>query len=394
MYVVAISSVFTGLAVLVVALRLYTRIHLVKAPGLDDLIIFVALLVDVAFYTFTMLERLYGIGIRASELSEYDIERQLFWLWLSVPFYNMTMILAKFSALTLYARLFRPRRFLLITYSLMGFLVIVGLWTSLSGFLFCIPLHAFWSPSAEVRDSNCLPASPVWFTNAALQTFTDLVILVLPLSLLWKLQLPRRQKWGILVVFGLGIFIVGASAARMYPLSIMVGGGDFTQASAKAALWSCLEANVSIICICLPPLHPLFSRIFSFFFLPRPIRSRASRCHSSRSPLNRDAGIWCNELFSPGTASYSASISKVDTNEEEQEKAEGIRVKRELRMQSNTVPSFSRPQSANGTYPDIEMTEGSGSLKSSEHPCSNASFERDFGDFEFPDYKNRMNAPI
>lgn len=43
MYVVAISSVFTGLAVLVVALRLYTRIHLVKAPGLDDLIIFVAL---------------------------------------------------------------------------------------------------------------------------------------------------------------------------------------------------------------------------------------------------------------------------------------------------------------------------------------------------------------
>lgn len=132
-------------------------------------------------------------------------ENQSQWLWLSVPFYNMTMILAKFSALTLYARLFRPRRFLLITYSLMGFLVIVGLWTSLSGFLFCIPLHAFWSPSAEVRDSNCLPASPVWFTNAALQTFTDLVILVLPLSLLWKLQLPRRQKWGILVVFGLGI---------------------------------------------------------------------------------------------------------------------------------------------------------------------------------------------
>ena len=43
MYVVAITSVFTGLAVSVVALRLYTRIHTVKAPGLDDLLISFAL---------------------------------------------------------------------------------------------------------------------------------------------------------------------------------------------------------------------------------------------------------------------------------------------------------------------------------------------------------------
>ena len=63
-------------------------------------------------------------------------------------------------------------------------------------------------------------------------------------------------------------------------------------------------------------------------------------------------------------------------------------------MQSNTVPTFSRPQSANGAYPEIEMTEGAGSLNSSENPCSNASVGRDFGDFEFPDYKDRMNAPI
>lgn len=43
MYVVVITSVFTGLALLVVALRLYTRIYMVKAPGLDDLIISCAL---------------------------------------------------------------------------------------------------------------------------------------------------------------------------------------------------------------------------------------------------------------------------------------------------------------------------------------------------------------
>lgn len=130
------------------------------------------------------------------------------WLWLSVPFYNMTMVLAKFSALTLFTRLFRPRPFRLATYILMGCLVVIGLWTTLSGFFFCNPVHAFWSPSEEVRKIKCLPSGPVWFTNAALQTVTDLVILILPMPLLWRLQLPKRQKWGIIVVFGLGIMSV------------------------------------------------------------------------------------------------------------------------------------------------------------------------------------------
>ncbi|KAL2706537.1 hypothetical protein AAEP93_001787 [Penicillium crustosum] len=391
-----------GLAVLTVALRLYTRVYVVKAPGLDDLIIIAALLVDLAFFAFIILEREYGIGVPVSELSEDEIQRQLFWLWLSVPFYNMTMILAKFSALTLFTRLFRPRPFRLATYIIMGFLTIIGLWTTLSGFFFCVPIHAFWSPSAEVRETKCLPSGPVWFTNAALQTITDIVILILPMPLLWKLQLPSRQKWGIIVVFSLGIIIVATSSARMYPLSVMVAGGDFTYANAQAALWSFLEANVSIICVCLPPLHPLLSRLFSFFFLPRPIPSRPSKVHSNRTqmsePLHRDGSIWCNELFSPGPASYSASISKVDTNEDEHENEEGIRVKRELRMQSDTLTPVVRAHSAKSLRFDIEMGEGvTRSRTAHAKPCSNPSVERDFGDFgdfEFPDYKERMNAPI
>lgn len=400
MYVVVVTSAFTGLAVLTVALRLYTRFYVVKAPGLDDLIIIGALLVDLPFYAFIILEREYGIGVPMSELSEDEIQRQLFWLWLSIPFYNMTMILAKFSALTLFTRLFRPHPFLMVTYTLMGCLVIIGLWTTLSGFFFCKPVHAFWDPSAEVRNAKCLPDAPVWFTNAALQTITDLVILVLPLPLLWKLQLPKRQKWAIIVVFSLGILIVATSSVRMYPLSVMVAGGDFTDANAQAALWSSLEANVSIICICLPPLHPLLSRMFSFFFLPRPIHSRSSKVNSNRTqmtePLRRDGSIWCNELFSPGPASYSASISRVDTNEETQENEEGIRVKRELRMQSDTLHTpVLRPHSARSLHFDMEMGEGTTRSKTAHaKQCSNPSVERDFGEFEFPDYKERMNAPI
>ncbi|CAI7577610.1 unnamed protein product [Penicillium glandicola] len=400
MYVLIVTSIFTGLATLCVALRLYTRFRLVKAPGLDDLLISAALLIDLPFYAFVLAERSHGIGIPRAQLSEYDLRRQLFWLWISVPFYNVTLILAKLSALTLFIRVFRPRRFLLAAYILMGCLVIAGLWMIFSGFIYCIPTRAFWDLSPEFHRAHCLHDAPVWFTNAGIQIFTDLLILALPMPLLWMLQLPKRKKWGVVVVFSLGILVVITSSVRLYELNVMVSVGDFTKANAETAVWSSLEANISIICVCLPPLYPLFSRVFAFFFRPRPVHSSHSRRHSKThlaEPSHEDGGIWYNELFTPGPARYTASVSKVDTNETEPENEEGIRVKRELRMQSDTVDNIPalQPHFMNGPHLDVEMGERvvRSSIANGD-PSSIPSVERDFGDFDFPDYKERMNAPI
>jgi hypothetical protein len=52
MYVVIVTSAFTGLAALTVAFRLYTRFYVVKAPGLDDLIIIGALVCISIYYVY------------------------------------------------------------------------------------------------------------------------------------------------------------------------------------------------------------------------------------------------------------------------------------------------------------------------------------------------------
>lgn len=127
------------------------------------------------------------------------------YLWLSIPFYNLSLILAKLSVLVLFTRIFRQRKFLICTYSTMAFLVIAGLWMVLSGFLFCIPVHDFWNVDYKVHTGHCLPEGPVWYANAAMQIFTDVVILILPMPLLSKLHLPRRQKIGTMLVFGVGV---------------------------------------------------------------------------------------------------------------------------------------------------------------------------------------------
>lgn len=87
-------------------------------------------------------------------------------------------------------------------------LVILALWMVLSGFVFCVPVSDFWNVfhNHNLRAEHCMPEGPVWFANAALQIFTDFVILLMPMPLLSNLSLPRRKKAGVILIFCVGIW--------------------------------------------------------------------------------------------------------------------------------------------------------------------------------------------
>lgn len=403
MRVLVITTIFTILAGLFVAIRLFTRIKLVKKWGYDDLLIVAAFLCSVIFYAFTLLERDHGLGEPKATLSHSDIRKNLIYLWISIPFYNASLILAKISATLFLTSIFRFRRFLITSYILIGFLVIAGLWMVISGFVFCVPVSAFWNGDR----SKCLPEGPVWFTNAGIHIVTDIIILILPMPFLYRLQLAKRLRVGIMLIFGVGIFVIATSSARVYELSLMVGGHDFTKTNAEAAVWSSLEANVSIICACLPPLHTLLSRLFSFCFRPQPLHSSpASKTHSNTTFLSSsrkpsiydhqypDGGIFYNDTFYSGQGgNYTASISKTQKAEDDPESGsadssglEGIRVVRELRVGSDSVT------------PSPPSTSTMGTMGTQEHDFElqdrRPSVDFDLADFEFPDYKERMNAPL
>ncbi|KAJ5965480.1 hypothetical protein N7481_012194 [Penicillium waksmanii] len=411
MRVRAISTIFTVLSALFVAFRLFTRVKLVKKWGYDDLLIIAAWVCSATFFAFIIVERHYGLGQHKASLPPHLIQAELFYLWLSIPFYNLSLILSKLSALVFLTSIFRIRHFLITAYLIMGFLVVAGLWMVLSGFIFCVPVPIFWSMNKSLVAAHCLPKAPVWFTNASIQIVTDIIILILPMPIVSKLRLPKRQRAGIMIIFGVGICVIATSLARVYELSVMVRSHDFTKTNAEAAVWSCLEANVSIICACLPPLHTLISRVFSFCFRPQPINAAPAsntRPHSNTTFLISSArkpsiydhhhdGVFYNDTFYTGpVGSYTASISKVNTNDDDPESGgsansrDGIRVVRELRIGSDSVaPS---PTLAPTLGPTLGLT-GTNEHDFELEPCG-PSVEWDLGDFEFPDYKERMNAPL
>jgi hypothetical protein len=72
----------------------------------------------------------------------------------------------------------------------------------------CRPVHAFWlqysSPKPYTEKFSCIDASIVPLANACVSVITDFLAAILPMFLFWQLHMPKREKLGLGLVFGVG----------------------------------------------------------------------------------------------------------------------------------------------------------------------------------------------
>lgn len=129
--------------------------------------------------------------------------------------------------------------------------------------LSCRPTAFFWDKSFQ--GGHCFNLLAFWFANAAICIFTDIALCVLPLPVLWKLRLPRRQKYSVLLVFLLGGFGCVTAILRLHSIDVIGRSVDPTYDNAGAAMWSSIELNTCIICGSLPTLRRLINRVWPKF---------------------------------------------------------------------------------------------------------------------------------
>lgn len=93
-------------------------------------------------------------------------------------------------------------------------LVVYGLWTFFSSIFTCWPIETYWLKA----QGTCLDKTGLTFSNAAINIATDIILIAAPMPLLWRLQIPRRQKYVLIVLFCLGIFATVTSIIRLHAL--------------------------------------------------------------------------------------------------------------------------------------------------------------------------------
>jgi hypothetical protein len=73
-------------------------------------------------------------------------------------------------------------------------------------FLFCIPLAANWDRT--IPNAKCGNMAAEFISVGTINLLIDVAIIVLPMPVLWNLQLPIRKKLGLTAIFGIGALYV------------------------------------------------------------------------------------------------------------------------------------------------------------------------------------------
>ena len=116
------------------------------------------------------------------------------------------MFSVKVSLLFFYRRIFPQRWF---KHALFATGAVVGSYSIayiLVAIFQCVPIRASWDTSIH---GTCLNLGDQFFVGGITNALIDVIILILPVPLVWRLQVSVTKRWLIFGTFTLGCWYVG-----------------------------------------------------------------------------------------------------------------------------------------------------------------------------------------
>lgn len=119
---------------------------------------------------------------------------------------------------------------------------------------------------------------------------TDLLVAILPVRVIWGLQIPKRQKIALLCILTIGWFVCIVSILRLHALILLAAHPtDQSWYGSATAYWSSIEMNLAIVCASLPALKPLIVKVIPGFSTRHSNRGYGSGGLSGR--YNKNSGL-------------------------------------------------------------------------------------------------------
>ncbi|RDW71688.1 hypothetical protein BP5796_07722 [Coleophoma crateriformis] len=276
--VIVTSAVLAPLAITAVTLRLIARFRVTRAGSVDDCILFVGLLSVLTCIASVCSQVLFGLGQHLETISPEDLERFFISFWISIISYAISVAATKTSIIFQYFRFLTKPGPRIACWVILFVVNTYGLFAVFATIFMCNPVQGFWRPAIA---KSCLTKDAVWITNSSVSIATDLVILCIPVSTIFGLNIPLCRKIPIFCMFGVGIVACMITILRMSSLLMVARDHDITYINAITATWSIAEITAAIICASVPGIKPIFQR--------RPRQSSASYIRTTQGSTELSA---------------------------------------------------------------------------------------------------------
>ncbi|KAL1969780.1 hypothetical protein VTN77DRAFT_7289 [Rasamsonia byssochlamydoides] len=292
--IIVTNIVFGVLGTLAVLLRVYTRVWITSTFGADDVLIALAAGFSLAMMiTMSIASNKYGWDrhiwdIPPSKLSDSNKFNLIF----QVTF-SLASSLTKLSLLWFCRRLIGNGGKVTVNYhglALFGTIIFVSVCLVvfvLIMLLQCRPMKAYWD-LMPTYPYHCINGEAFILSASIMNTITDLLTTLIPISLVWRVKLPKRQRIAVISIFGLGILVNVAGAFRTFYVhrTMVAKDHDSTWVGWPTCITASVEIGLGLIVASVPALRPLINHYLPHLLeSTRKANDRAEDMH--RNPRNK-----------------------------------------------------------------------------------------------------------
>ncbi|RVD83210.1 uncharacterized protein DFL_007606 [Arthrobotrys flagrans] len=252
--VVPLFIAFTVITTLIMALRLWSRYKVAGGIQPFDWLAVVGYVLTVIWGAVSVYHDHVNTQWQAFyDKSWYNLAGGLETYYALTVFYPWVMMVIKLSLLLFY---YRMTNWNYIRWSVYATTVIV-VGTSISAFVVWLvqcPHVRYWEYPWEICRINLKKAQVAF---AGLYIFTDIVIWVLPMPLVFQLKLYPRERLLALITFSLGAIACVASCYRLAMLEQYTNYSSQSSTTLIIDAWTITELNLALICSSAPAVRAL-----------------------------------------------------------------------------------------------------------------------------------------
>ncbi|KAF2738970.1 hypothetical protein EJ04DRAFT_573411 [Polyplosphaeria fusca] len=262
----AIDISLLTIALIIVLARVYIRTVTLRVFRLDDAFMVAAMLCSVVSCSIFLHVIELGMGKHIFAIPPENIPRLIKWNFMVGLVAPMSVCFTKISISVFLLPLTMRTRFRQFLWAVVVFLVIFTLFTFFTILFGCVPVSANWDftqrpPPLGIGHAKCLPIPTyrgIALFNSITNIITDVVLAIIPVPLIWTLQVNNRTKATLILILSLGFFACAAGIVKTPLLFHFFDDLDMTGERSWYYAWQIIEMNVGIIAASLPSLKPAF----------------------------------------------------------------------------------------------------------------------------------------
>ncbi|KAI1097389.1 hypothetical protein F4804DRAFT_327773 [Jackrogersella minutella] len=253
---------FAALSLTLVALRLYTRVRIVRFVGAEDYMYACTGIFFLLFAVFIQVSVHYGLGQNFWTLSTDESSNAIFWTYVANSFAIVGNAMAKLSMGLFLLRVVQTRWHKIALWTAVVITTTTSVALTIMLWNQTTPIKTSWDPLRTPGKWN-IQIQPMSVGLGVWSSICDFFFAVFPWLFIQSLPMSQREKFMLAGGMSLGVIAGACGIIRTVVLS-RLNVFNYTLNFVLYFAWAGAEIAVAMVCVGIPTLRPLYLKTRGF----------------------------------------------------------------------------------------------------------------------------------